>query len=501
MREKARACRAPTSVQSPPPPPPPPLAAAGLVSVGILRRHPWAASAAPSPLQRSPFTAAASDTIQITGNPHISKSPTSKREKEDRPGTATQITMHPMARGRAGRDCMDPAPNVEASAAAGTVRGRLSAAAVPVAALVIVVMALVALPWRILRFGPSVRARRGQRGVPQWHDSFMRGGKKRSVVRSLREKKPSRSRKPTHMSGLGAMAAADLGPWWWSAEHKTLLCLNPKSGTTSFQMSLYTAMAGGLRWPRWRPDGSPYTELWQMHTRKGRGIWNNTWTKPSSEVLQRVFAAPGNDYFSFALIRDPRQRILSAWGSKIACDGNGTKVDVMERGKIVRTLLEQAGMRPEGRGCLGLTEFLRTLSKLHEWSSEDIEILDYLDGHFRPQHRTCFAHFPPQNWTRVGVISDDKAMQELAARVAPSGAKWAVLHENSCREAGLPALARKFFRMNWSHFALHCLEGLRRALHNFVAPIETTEEDVALLAKITAGDMRCLRQFLRPVPL
>jgi len=52
-----------------------------------------------------PFTAATADTIQITGNPHISKIPTSKHEKDECLGGCvaaqmidpTQIIMHPMA--------------------------------------------------------------------------------------------------------------------------------------------------------------------------------------------------------------------------------------------------------------------------------------------------------------------------------------------------------------------------------------------------------------------
>jgi len=111
---------------------------------------------------------------------------------------------------------------------------------------------------------------------------------------------------------------------------------------------------------------------------------------------------------SFALIRDPKERIVSAWKSKVGCD---TKADIDDHRVLVPFLLNLAGSnitaRVDSSGgfpCLDFSDNLAVLSQIHTQGKEG-----FLENLFLPQHLGCFKYAPPSMWTAVMTITDPNA--------------------------------------------------------------------------------------------
>jgi len=119
--------------------------------------------------------------------------------------------------------------------------------------------------------------------------------------------------------------------------------------------------------------------------------------------------------FSFALIRDPKERLISAWKSKIAC-GHHYGTNTWLRASMTRVLLKLAGRdtgekdRPEtADDCLMLTPFLEALRDVHRWDKAWL-----LNAHYLPQTMGCFANDGPENWTYVVDIASEEPLRLLA---------------------------------------------------------------------------------------
>ena len=133
---------------------------------------------------------------------------------------------------------------------------------------------------------------------------------------------------------------------------------------------------------------------------------------------------------AYALIRDPKERIVSAWKSKLTCD---TVKEIREHIKYVPQLLDLAGPSNNitarikkttytgreytGREfpCLDLSEYLSVLSQIHSQGKEGS-----LNSHFIPQHLSCFRDAPPAMWKVVTTISDPNALCSLKSIVSRS---------------------------------------------------------------------------------
>ncbi|PXF45114.1 hypothetical protein BWQ96_05153 [Gracilariopsis chorda] len=86
-----------------------------------------------------------------------------------------------------------------------------------------------------------------------------------------------------------------------------------------------------------------------------------------------------------AITRDPFQRLLSAWKSKVACDSHDFGTDVQDRVKFVPRLLRQAGMNRTQDQCLSLAGFAQVLDRLRIKAEQNRFDLRTLNIHFRPQ--------------------------------------------------------------------------------------------------------------------
>ena len=126
---------------------------------------------------------------------------------------------------------------------------------------------------------------------------------------------------------------------------------------------------------------------------------------------------------SFALIRDPKDRLLSAFRSKVTCDNNHG-VNIPDRKRLVPELLELAGFHPPERYglqphnsedaglCLNRTTYLQALGEVWR-SGREAE----LENHFRPQTSSCFLNLPPSKWKVVTTIGRPGALCDLESVV------------------------------------------------------------------------------------
>eukprot|EP00986_Skeletonema_menzelii_P001299 scaffold344_cov132-Skeletonema_menzelii.AAC.11 len=178
------------------------------------------------------------------------------------------------------------------------------------------------------------------------------------------------------------------------------LCACAKCGTTSLYQELFLIVQGksfksmkNYSGPPWVQD-LWYKELWTNIHAKRKTDWSNF-----------------KNQDSFALIRDPKERIVSAWKSKVTCDGNK---EITGHKMFVPQLLELAGpsnitaRTDKGWPCLDLSDYLAVLSQIHAQGKEGS-----LNRHFLPQHLGCFKNAPPSMWTVVTTISDPTALCSL----------------------------------------------------------------------------------------
>jgi len=164
--------------------------------------------------------------------------------------------------------------------------------------------------------------------------------------------------------------------------------------------------------------------------------WQNSFEmvkeRPSQrEIMQKAF--------SFALIRDPKERLLSAWKSKVSCN-ESFGVDLYDRAHFDQTDNRWKGFVPglrrlQGKEdnvtCIALKGFLKALRDIHRAGNAK-----YLDRHFLPQNLGCFYRFKPDAWSKVVAISQPNAFASMARRVHSDVVKPPQTH-SSWRDVGV----------------------------------------------------------------
>lgn len=181
-----------------------------------------------------------------------------------------------------------------------------------------------------------------------------------------------------------------------------VLCACDKCGTTSLYAFVYKAIFGR----DWHYEGEPWIQ--QPSER-----WEN---RLESLDMGRASDLMGNEsVYSLAIVRDPRERLISAYKSKVACDTKCWRTDFDDRNRMVPELLRLAGNESEA-DCLSFEDFVHTLSTIHSQGKAG-----RLDSHFLPQNLGCFKDFPRERWSKVAEMSDPSAARELSAHLGIAG--------------------------------------------------------------------------------
>lgn len=201
-------------------------------------------------------------------------------------------------------------------------------------------------------------------------------------------------------------------------DFQLLICSCDKCGTTSLYNYVYEAVFH-TPWPY-----SDYPRVAQLYSDR----WNGKFKEILKRDKRHRFYKTINELkYKFALIRDPKERLISAWKSKVACDeivGYG-HADDYDRRVILPHLFKLAGQKP--KYCVSLDEFVELLHKIH------LEGNDWrLDSHFRPQQHVCFGDVNASEWTMVAPISDPRFRTEIAKVLhAPSNLTFPHLHAST----------------------------------------------------------------------
>lgn len=178
-------------------------------------------------------------------------------------------------------------------------------------------------------------------------------------------------------------------------KRKSIVCFCAKCGSTSLVEELYKLVTE----KPWPYTGYPYIQNLESKRWKGLG--------------KKVGKIDFGKTPSFAMIRDPKERIMSAFRSKIGCQ---IGADMEDRKRLVPELLQLAGLPRKfvskpicgSNLCLNETIYLKALFMIHKR-----QLQGNLDAHFLPQHLKCFRHAPPSNWTVVTTVESPKARCDL----------------------------------------------------------------------------------------
>ena len=218
------------------------------------------------------------------------------------------------------------------------------------------------------------------------------------------------------------------------------LCSCLKCGSTSFFLFAYKTLFG----KEWPYQGRPWVH----------DLYSDRWEGKVTTIS--VDGMKKKNVTSIALLRDPKERLISAWKSKVACDEDAWNTDTFERQNVVDNLLLLAN-RSQGKNCMHLEEFLGVLHDIHEAGNGQM-----LNWHFLPQQLGCFHHLAPEEWTVASTINDPKVASSLSAALGgpadvsmpfehSSGRKTVDLSENAQRL--LDYVTRKEYAVLGHHLA------------------------------------------------
>lgn len=172
--------------------------------------------------------------------------------------------------------------------------------------------------------------------------------------------------------------------YYFNEGHKMAVCSCAKCGTTSLGMYLYRAI---MRRP-WNFTGTPLVQN-MLSPRWGHQF----------RAIPMLTDWPDWVHHKIAVVRDPKERLLSAWKSKLACVASVNKTD---RAHFLPELYDLAGRSPVPE-CITFKTFVNILKIV-----KDNGELWKLNRHFVPQQFWCFRTNPVNTWTIAAPISDPR---------------------------------------------------------------------------------------------
>ena len=199
----------------------------------------------------------------------------------------------------------------------------------------------------------------------------------------------------------------------YDKEKKIIVCVPPKSGSTSFWNWYYSIKFS----KKWKYKDFP----WIQDVTSIR--WNDTMRYLTSRQEWSYFHQEKDDKvaYSIAIIRDPKERLISSWKSKLACDVKKYKTDIHDRARMITSLLELLpdwneyninGGKKLIPDCLKISHFLDVMLKITK-SVTNLRQMSQINGHFRSQRSICFTKADPSLWNQVSLISNTTVIREL----------------------------------------------------------------------------------------
>lgn len=186
-------------------------------------------------------------------------------------------------------------------------------------------------------------------------------------------------------------------PVKYLTDRDTFLCCCAKCGTTSMYHYIYKAEFGA-EWPY----GASRPYIHDVLSER----WRGKFSVPRQEDADSLLASSA---FSLALVRDPKERLTSAWRSKVSCAPWGDPAEAKK--KKVKGLLALQG-KGQTADCLGFDELVSVLHDIHAAGKAA-----QLDEHFIPQDLYCFRDARPETWKQVSFIGEPGVFTRLGAQL------------------------------------------------------------------------------------
>eukprot|EP00037_Helgoeca_nana_P018200 m.173990 g.173990 ORF g.173990 m.173990 type:complete len:310 (-) comp24344_c0_seq1:320-1249(-) len=245
----------------------------------------------------------------------------------------------------------------------------------------------------------------------------------------------------------------------------------------------YKAAHNGTAWPY---KHQPY--IHQLYSPRWHGQFSPV-RQMSDSRQTALFNDPG--VLKLAITRNPLQRMISAWRSKLKCEvGSEHGADILSRVVITKQLLRllpDKGLirsqipgllnrtldyeRTVDRPCLYFNEYVEVLAAIHQHSRAHL-----LNEHFKPQQYLCFKKWSLQDWGPSNVVD----VNELANHTV------------------LAAIATRFGVSSHDGFGfpkVHTTNGVGTDTLKTVFP-----ESVALLESLVQGEQRAISTESAAVP-
>merc|ERR1719343_159460 len=210
-----------------------------------------------------------------------------------------------------------------------------------------------------------------------------------------------------------------------------VMCGCGKCGSTSMLEYTYDQLFPSTWVDTWKGKGPPYvqevlSEKWSID---GKQVFQQISDKKKQEQIMKKA-------FSFALIRDPKERLVSAWKSKLACE-NWYGVDLYDRAHYDGYWHQYRGFVAQVQRLRGQDENITCMSlEMFAEALLDIKKLgrsSYLDRHFLAQDLGCFYRFPPNKWTKVTTIKAEGGFQQLAKQLGSKNSTIYSMHGSPSR--------------------------------------------------------------------
>mmetsp|Transcript_34550 Transcript_34550/g.64516 ORF Transcript_34550/g.64516 Transcript_34550/m.64516 type:complete len:573 (-) Transcript_34550:28-1746(-) len=183
-------------------------------------------------------------------------------------------------------------------------------------------------------------------------------------------------------------------------QKNVVTCACSKCGSTSMYKFVYKSLFGkDWQWWNWP---------WPQEDTKDPDRWEGQ--RQSIDATSALALMDKREVFSFTLVRDPQERLISSWKSKVSCDESCWKTDVTDRARLVPELLATVGNLSKV-SCLSFDDFVETLHQAHSQGKAGI-----LNRHFIPQHLDCFLDIPKGKWSKVVKVEDSDAARDLGAQ-------------------------------------------------------------------------------------
>jgi len=184
------------------------------------------------------------------------------------------------------------------------------------------------------------------------------------------------------------------------------ICACAKCGSSSMYQFVYKAIFG---------HAYSNSSVWVHQI--SSSSWEGTFKLIDKLAMEQAMA---NGAFAFALIRDPKDRLISAWKSKVACN-NAWGTDRKDRRRIVPELMALAGLPKQE--CATFDEFMHALAQVHRAGRAN-----QLNRHFLPQQYGCFLKLPRAKWSQVIEIKAPHSAAALAAHLGSAEVDFPHFH-------------------------------------------------------------------------